>query len=107
MFLHMARITLSIDDQILRELKSKAAEEGRTLQSVTNDLLRQSLRSSSVADCRRQQPASESDRQSKIGNRQSTMNQPYRLELRGWKASVLPGVDLLDRDALFDLMHRS
>lgn len=78
MLLHMARTTLTIDDQILRELKRKAAEEGRTLQSVTNDLLRRSLRSSP--------------------------HKPYRLELRGWKASVLPGVDLLDRDALFDLM---
>lgn len=78
MLSHMARTTLTIDDQILRELKRKAAEEGRTLQSVTNDLLRRSLRSSP--------------------------KKAYRLELQGWKASVLPGVDLLDRDALFDLM---
>ena len=78
MLLHMRRTTLTIDDQLLRELKKKASEEGRTLQAVTNDLLRRSL----VA------------RPSK----------PYRLRLRGWKASEQPGVDLLDRDALFDLM---
>ncbi len=78
MLLCMARTTLTIDDQLLRELKRKAAEEGRTLQSVTNDLLRRSL-------LVRPQGA-------------------YQLRLRGWKATELPGVDLLDRDALFDLM---
>jgi plasmid stability protein len=45
MVLRMARTTLTIDDQLLRELKRKAAEQGRTLQAVTNDLLRSSLRS--------------------------------------------------------------
>ena len=78
MFLHMARTTLTIDDQILREIKRKAAEEGRSLQSVTNDLLRRSLRASP--------------------------GEPYQFRLRGWNAAELPGVDLLDRDALFDLM---
>lgn len=78
MFLHMRRTTLTIDDQLFRELKKKASEEGRTLQAVTNDLLRRSLVPS---------PA-----------------KPYRLQLQGWKAAEQPGVDLLDRDALFDLM---
>jgi hypothetical protein len=78
MLLHMARTTLTIDDQLLRELKRKAAEEGRTLQSVTNDLLRRSLRAGPQGR--------------------------YQLRLRGWKATELPGVDLLDRDTLFDLM---
>lgn len=74
----MARTTLRIDDQLLRELKRRAAEEGRTLQAVTNDLLRSSLRAVPL--------------------------EPYQLRLRGWKAAEMPGVDLLDRDALFDLM---
>jgi len=78
MLLHMRRTTLTIDDQLLCELKKKASEEGRTLQAVTNDLLRRSLVP---------RPA-----------------KPYRLRLRGWKAAEQPGVDLLDRDALFDLM---
>jgi hypothetical protein len=80
MFLHMARTTLTIDDQLLRELKKKASEEGRTLQAVTNDLLRRSL----IA-----------------GPSTST---PYQFRLQGWKAIEQPGVDLLDRDTLFDLM---
>jgi hypothetical protein len=28
----------------------------------------------------------------------------YELRLRGWKAAEQPGVDLLDRDTLFDLI---
>jgi hypothetical protein len=78
MLLHMRRTTLTIDDQLLRELKKKASEEGRTLQAVTNDLLRSSLA--------------------------ATPSKPYHLRLRGWKAATQPGVDLLDRDTLFDLM---
>ena len=79
MLLHMGRTTLTIDDQLLRALKKKSAEEGRTLQAVTNDLLRQAL----AAPGRRS----------------------YELRLQGWKANEMPGVDLMDRDALFDLMN--
>jgi len=28
----------------------------------------------------------------------------YRLKLYGWKAELQPGVDILDREKLFDLM---
>jgi len=78
MFLHMRRTTLTLDDELFRELKKRASQEGRTLQAVTNDLLRRSL----------------APRPTK----------PYRFRLRGWKASEQPGVNLMDRDALFDLM---
>lgn len=67
-----------IDDVLLRLLKKKAAEEGRTLQAVANELLRQGLATRSGA--------------------------PYTLQLRGWPASEQPGVDILDRDKLFDVM---
>ena len=36
----MARTTLDIDDGLLRELKKKAAAEGRTLQAVVNEYLK-------------------------------------------------------------------
>jgi hypothetical protein len=78
MFFHMKRITLTIDDQLLHELKRKASEEDRTLQAVTNDLLRRSLSASP--------------------------SNPYRFRLRGWKATEQPGVDLANRDTLFGLM---
>jgi hypothetical protein len=74
----MKRTTLTIEDRLLRELKKKAAEEGRTLQAVANDLLRRSL--------------------------MAPPREPYRLNIRAWKATELPGVNLTDRDALFDLM---
>jgi len=74
----MKRTTLKLDDVLLRRLKQRAAAEGRTLQDVANQLLRQALAAR--------------DRE------------PYTLHMTGWKAAEQPGVDLLDRDALFDLM---
>lgn len=75
----MSRTTLAIDDDLLKRIKEKALREGRTLQGVANDLLRQALV--------QQRPKSKP-----------------RLTLRGWTAVEQPGVDLLDRDKLFDLM---
>lgn len=74
----MARTTLKLDEDLLRGLKEKAAREGRTLQSLANDLLRQGL-APRVSD--------------------------YRLKLLTWKGEPQPGVDLFDRDALFELME--
>jgi plasmid stability protein len=70
-----------IDDGILREIKKRAAAEGRTVQSLANDLLRQAL-----------------------GGHGKT-RQRFALKLQGWKAREQPGVDILDRDKLFDLMN--
>lgn len=74
----MKRTTLKLDDGVLRRLKQRAAAEGRTLQDLANQLLRRGL--------------SEQDRK------------PYTLRLTGWEATPQPGVDVLDRDTLFDLM---
>ncbi len=78
----MRRTTLAIEDRLLRRLKEKAAREDRTLQEVANELLKQGL------DMRPQR----SD---------------YRLELEGWDATELPGVDVLDRDKLLDILGKS
>jgi len=75
----MARTTLTIDSKLLRELKKKAADEGRTLQAVVNDLLRKALA--------------------------MPKHRGFKLDLQGWKATEQPGVDILDRDKLFDLME--
>lgn len=77
----MSRTTLMIEDNLLRALKKKAAEEGRTLQAVANDLLRRAL-----AMPKRQ-------------------GKSFKLSLQGWEAKEQPGVDILDRDKLFDLMN--
>lgn len=75
----MKRTTLALDEDLLHELKKRAVRERRTFQALTNDLLRRA-----IADDR--------------------TPSEYRLELHGWHASAQPGVDLLDRDRLFDRM---
>lgn len=75
----MGRTTLAIDDDILKKIKEQAAREGRTFQDVANELLRRALV-------------------------QQKPKLKLKLKLRGWKATQRPGVDLLDRDKLFDLM---
>lgn len=68
-----------IDDRVLRELKKKAAAEGTTVQALANEMLRQGLRA--------KRPGG------------------FKLVLRGHRADLQPGVDLFDRDTLFDLMN--
>ena len=74
----MARTTLDIDDSLLRELKKTAASQGRTLQAVVNEYLKRAAAAPG--------------------------GPPFRLQLEGWRAEPRPGVDLFDRDQLFDLM---
>ena len=78
----MPRTTLVIEDHLFRRLKEKAAREGRALQEIANDLLRQGL------DMRLQRL-------------------DYRLKLEGWDAAELPGVDVLDRARLLDILGES
>ena len=68
-----------IEDSILREIKKRALAEGRSVQAVANDLLRQAL-----------------------GGR-GKARERFTLKLHGWQAAEQPGVDILDRDKLFDL----
>jgi plasmid stability protein len=75
----MKRTTLKLDDALLRRLKQQAAAQGRTLQDLANQLLRQGL--------------------------MATAHAPYTLALTGWDAATQRGVDILDRDALFDVMN--
>lgn len=75
----MKRTTLKIDEAVLRRLKQKAAAEGTSLQDLANQLLRRGLT--------------------------TPQRSGYVLRLKGWKAASQPGVDILDRDALFDVMN--
>ena len=59
--------------------KKKAADEGRTLQAVANDLLKRALH--------------------------ARTHQPFSLRIQGWAADLQPGVDILDRDSLFDVLN--
>lgn len=73
------RTTLTIDDDLFKRLKEIAAKESKTLGRLVNDLLRQAMVTPR--------------------NRGG-----YKLVLKGWDAETQPGVDILDRDKLFDLM---
>jgi plasmid stability protein len=74
------RTTLTLDEDLLKQLKENAARQGKTVAALVNDLLRHAM-------------AIRSRRQA------------YKLKLSGWEAELQPGVDLLDRDKLFDLMN--
>ncbi|MBK6846379.1 MAG: ribbon-helix-helix protein, CopG family [Proteobacteria bacterium] len=77
----MARTTLALDDDLLKQLKQRAAGERRTVGALANDLLRRALA-----------PVPRRSR--------------YRLHLTGWTAEAQPGADILDRTALFEVMER-
>ena len=70
---------MTSDDDLLKRLKGLAAGQGKTLAGLINELLRQALA---------------------VGARRP----PYKLDLEGWEAAEQPGVDILDRDKLFELM---
>jgi len=76
----MKRTTLAIDDDLFVQLKKRAASQGKSMGSLVNDLLRQAI---SIQSRRRS----------------------YKMKLEGWEAELQPGVDILDRDKLFDLMN--
>ena len=72
---------MDLADALFREAKKKAAEEGRPLRRVVEDALRVYL------------------------DRPSAREVPYKLEFPVVQGRILPGVDLSDRDALYDLME--
>ncbi|CAN5859428.1 antitoxin VapB48 [soil metagenome] len=74
------RTTLDLDDEVMRTLKRRAAETGRTLTSLVEEALRAMLERGSRPD-----PA-------------------YKLEWTVVPGGARPGVDLSDRDALIDIM---
>ena len=75
----MKRTTLTIDDELLKQLKLDAARQGITLAALVNDLLRHALVNRSH-------------------------RKPYKLDLKGWDAELQPGADIMDRDKLVDLV---
>ena len=75
---HM-RTTIEIGDELFRAAKSRAAEDGTTLRQIVESALRAYL--------------GRKPRRSR-----------YKLRWRTEKGRLQPGVDLDDRDALFDLM---
>jgi predicted DNA binding CopG/RHH family protein len=74
------RTTIEISNELLRQAKKRAADEGAPLRKVIEEALRFYL-----------------------GRR--LKNKRYELKWRTERGRILPGVRLDDRDALFDLME--
>jgi hypothetical protein len=75
------RTTLDLDDRLLAAAKRRAAESGTTLTSFVESALAAAL-------APRAKPA-----------------EVYRLNWPTTRGRLLPGVDLTDRDSLFDAME--
>jgi len=73
------RTTIEIGDELFRQLKRRAADEGATIRQIVENALRVYLG-------------------------KQTKDKAYRLKWRTERGRILPGVRLDDRDALFDLM---
>ena len=74
------KTTLNLDDDLLKDAKKRAAATDRTLTSFVETAMRQLL-------------AMEQE-----------VHTPYRFKGKPVKGKILPGVDINDRDALYDLM---
>jgi hypothetical protein len=75
------RTTLTLSDDVLKMARQKAARENRSLRDVINESLRLGLT---------------------LGQRQS--DRKYVFRLKTVRGRIMPGVDLHDRDKLFDLL---
>jgi hypothetical protein len=73
------RTTIEIGDELFRQLKRKAADEGVTIRQVVESALRVYLG-------------------------KQTKRKGYELQWKTERGRILPGVRLEDRDALFDVM---
>jgi hypothetical protein len=79
----LMRITLTLDEDVMRAARRRAWDQNRPLKEVINEALRLGL------------TMGEASRPS-----------AYTFRLKTVAGRVLPGVDLADRDKLFDLMDR-
>lgn len=75
------RTTLDFEDGLIRAAKARAAREGKSLTRLVEEALRRYLAP---------EPRS---------------RQPFKLKLVKKKGRLLPGVDVNDRDSLYDRME--
>ena len=74
------RTTLNLDDALMLTVKREAAESGRTMTEVIEEALREHLHRPQSAEA-------------------------YRLEWQPVSGRALPGVDVDDRDSLYERME--
>jgi hypothetical protein len=75
------RTTLDLDERLLAQAKRRAAEKGTTLTAFVEAALAAAL------------------------VRRHARSETYRLAWKPHRGRLLPGVDVADRDQLFDLME--
>lgn len=80
--MHM-RTTLNIDDRIMKQIRQEAARSGRTITQVIENLLRRGM----------------------MGGGPRGKKRRFRLEWVKVSGELLPGVDLSDRDVLYEIME--
>ena len=77
------KITLNLNDEVLRRARRQAARDGVTLARFAEDALRARL----------------------AGTR--SLKPPFRLRLETVTGHAPPNVDIADRDALYDVISRA
>ena len=75
------RTTLNLDDRLLRAAREKAAREGTTLTKVVEHALAAAL------------------------TERRPREKPFKLRWKARKGRFLGGVDIADRDALYEVME--
>jgi hypothetical protein len=75
------RTTLDLDDVLIRKAKGRATDQGTTLTAIIEEALRQYLTPSAPA------------------------GKPFRLKILTKNGRRVPGVNLADRDALYEKME--
>lgn len=75
------RTTLDLEDMLLRTARKRAASDGTTLTAIIEEALRQHL------------------------HPPGRVAKPFKLRLRTKKGRRLPGVNIADRDALYERME--
>jgi len=78
------RTTIVLDEELARQLRIRAGKKGIGLSRLIGDLLR-----------------------SAMNTRMTGNEKPYRLEWPTTRGRLMPGVDLDDRDRLYDIMENS
>lgn len=76
------RTTLDIDDKLMRGVKRQAAETGQTVTRVIENALREAL-----------------------ARQKAARGRPFKLRWVTARGRLRPGVDLMDRDSLYERME--
>ena len=78
--MRVKRTTIALDDDLFRRIKQEAARQGETLRSFLNSFLRKALNPPKAT-------------------------KPYKLKWKPIKGGLKPGVDVSNRETLYEIME--